>query len=51
MLDRGKFVIFIKNLISSGLDIPSVKLVINYDIPCDATDYVHRGEFNSLMFY
>lgn len=29
-------------LSSSGLDIPSVRLVVNYDIPCDATDYVHR---------
>jgi ATP-dependent RNA helicase DDX49/DBP8 len=26
----------------SGLDIPSVKIVINYDVPSNATDYVHR---------
>lgn len=27
---------------SRGLDIPSVHTVINYDIPADARDYVHR---------
>jgi len=26
----------------SGLDIPSVLLVLNYDIPRDPTDYIHR---------
>jgi ATP-dependent RNA helicase DDX49/DBP8 len=28
--------------ITSGLDIPSVLLVLNYDIPRDPTDYIHR---------
>src|SRR5690606_30784829 len=27
---------------SRGLDIPTVQVVINFDIPCDARDYVHR---------
>jgi ATP-dependent RNA helicase DDX49/DBP8 len=27
---------------SRGLDIPKVKLVMNYDIPACATDYIHR---------
>ena len=26
----------------SGLDIPSVECVLNYDIPRDPTDYIHR---------
>ena len=25
-----------------GLDIPAVSLVVNYDVPADARDYVHR---------
>ncbi|CAG8622507.1 3353_t:CDS:2 [Paraglomus brasilianum] len=27
---------------SRGLDIPTVQLVINYNIPSDSTDYIHR---------
>ncbi|KAJ2997840.1 hypothetical protein HDV02_005110 [Globomyces sp. JEL0801] len=27
---------------SRGLDIPTVEAVVNYDLPADATDYVHR---------
>lgn len=27
---------------SRGLDIPHVEVVINYDIPSDSRDYVHR---------
>ncbi|KAJ8326772.1 putative RNA helicase [Batrachochytrium dendrobatidis] len=27
---------------SRGLDIPTVKVVINYELPADATDYIHR---------
>ena len=27
---------------SRGLDIPSVEIVLNYDVPLDARDYVHR---------
>ena len=27
---------------SRGLDIPTVDLVLNYDIPRNYTDYVHR---------
>ena len=27
-----------------GLDIPNVKHVINYDMPADVEEYVHRSE-------
>ncbi|KAJ3018648.1 hypothetical protein HKX48_002754 [Thoreauomyces humboldtii] len=27
---------------SRGLDIPAVQVVINYELPADATDYIHR---------
>lgn len=33
---------YIHNSFSSGLDIPSVLLVLNYDVPRDPTDYIHR---------
>ena len=29
-------------IIYSGLDIPAVEVVINYHIPRDPTDYIHR---------
>lgn len=29
-------------LLYSGLDIPTVQVVINYELPADATDYIHR---------
>ncbi len=30
------------DIISRGIDIDSIDLVINYDVPGDAEDYVHR---------
>ena len=28
--------------VNSGLDIPTVQVVLNYELPADATDYIHR---------
>ncbi|EEB06143.1 ATP-dependent RNA helicase Dbp8 [Schizosaccharomyces japonicus yFS275] len=35
-------VLIATDVASRGLDIPSVKMVVNYDIPRDPDDYVHR---------
>ncbi len=30
------------NIVARGIDIEGIELVINYDVPCDAEEYVHR---------
>ena len=30
------------DIVSRGIDIKGISLVINYDIPSDAEDYIHR---------
>ena len=35
-------VLITTNVIARGIDVPGVNIVINYDLPQDAQDYVHR---------
>lgn len=44
-------IIVATDVASRGLDIPNVAHVINYDMPNDIDDYVHRiGKFQHLRF-
>ena len=36
------FVICLLQVAARGLDIPNVKHVINYDLPSDIEEYIHR---------
>ena len=35
-------VIITTNMLARGIDVPDVQIVINYDVPFDAENYLHR---------
>lgn len=50
---KGEFKTLISsNLVSRGIDVPSVNVVINFDFPKDAPTYLHRigrsGRFGQI---
>ena len=47
-----KDVLVATDVASKGLDLPGVKHVINYDMPDDIENYVHRiGRTGRLVYY
>jgi ATP-dependent RNA helicase DDX31/DBP7 len=40
---QGSSVLFATDVAARGLNLPSVDWIVQYDVPCDVTDYVHRA--------
>jgi superfamily II DNA/RNA helicase len=43
-------VLITTDLLARGIDVQQVSLVINYDLPTNRENYIHRFDFQYLLF-